>query len=520
MQPVDASRELSYDVVVIGGAIAGASAAFLLKRQHPSLRILIIEKSEQFDRKVGESTSEVSACFLTRVLNLAHHLGHEQISKSGLRLWFYRNSEDDFSRCTEVGPKSQPRLATFQLDRSKLDQKILEKAANAGCELWRPAKLLELDLAGERKNKLKVKVDEEFRSVTARWVIDGSGRAATISRKLKLFEPLTAHPISSVWARFRNTTDLDGASIWESNPQFTEICWTMRQWATNHLMGYGWWCWIIPLKGGDFSVGIVYDSRIFQLPHPSGATLAQRLKSHLLTHPLGRKLFADAEPNENDTRAYSMLSFYSKQTVGDGWALVGDAAGFLDPLYSPGLDFVSYTVSNAVEIVGKSLAGEDISAVRDRYNKRYQAQFHTWFEGVYKDKYYYLGDVEMMCAAFLMDVGAYFLGPVRQAYSNLTRRYSDLPYAGPVGGTVGLLMRTYNRRLSQIAKRRMAAGVYGKKNLDQRILLPGFYPDFDSGKLMFNGFRRWLSLEVRNLFLRVPNQSVPMLEQAPSISRH
>jgi len=520
MQSADASQDNSYDVVVIGGAIAGASSAFLLKKKQPSLRVLIIEKSEQFDRKVGESTSEVSACFLTRVLNLAHHLGHEQISKSGLRLWFYKNSEDDFVRCTEVGPKSQPRLATFQLDRSKLDQEVLEKASKAGCDLWRPAKLLELDLAGNGKNKLRVKVGEESRTVTARWVLDGSGRAATIARKLNLFEPLHAHPINAVWARFRNTTDIDGSPVWESNPDFSECCWTMRQWATNHLMGYGWWCWIIPLKGGDFSVGIVYDSRIFQLPHPPGATLAARLKSHLLLHPIGRKLFSNAEPNENDTRAYSMLPFNCKKTIGDGWALVGDAAGFLDPLYSPGLDFVSYTVSSAVEIVGQSLAGEDISAVSERYNQRYQTQFRTWFEGVYKDKYYYIGDAELMSAAFLMDVGAYFIGPVRQAYSKLAHRYSDLPYAGPIGRTVGVLMRTYNRRLSLIAKRRVAAGIYGRKNLDMRILLPGFYPNSDAGKLMLQGIRRWLSLELQNLFLRMPSQPAVALEQVPSGSRH
>jgi L-2-hydroxyglutarate oxidase LhgO len=118
--------QAAYDLVVIGGAIAGASTAFLVKRQHPLLRVLIIEKSDQFDRKVGESTSEVGACFLTRVLNLSNHLGHEQITKSGLRMWFYRDSHDSYTRCTEIGPKHQTRLHAFQLDRSKLDEAILQ----------------------------------------------------------------------------------------------------------------------------------------------------------------------------------------------------------------------------------------------------------------------------------------------------------------------------------------------------------------------------------------------------------
>lgn len=57
-----------YDVVVVGGAVAGASTAIVLKRGKPDLRILVVEKTEQFDWKVGESTVEVSSYFLTRVL--------------------------------------------------------------------------------------------------------------------------------------------------------------------------------------------------------------------------------------------------------------------------------------------------------------------------------------------------------------------------------------------------------------------------------------------------------------------
>jgi len=509
--------ECSYDVAVIGGAIAGASTAYLLKRKNPALRILIIDKSVEFDRKVGESTSEVSACFLTRVLNLAQHLGHEQIAKSGLRFWFYRDSTDCFTRCAEIGPKSQTRLPTFQLDRSKLDPKVLDLAIGAGCELWRPAKLQQFELGGEGRNTLTVKIGEENRTFSARWVIDGSGRAAVVPRKLKILKSLLSHPTNAVWARFRSTADLDGAAMWKEAPSFTEPCWTMRQWATNHLMGYGWWCWIIPLKGGDFSVGIVYDSRIYQLP--PGPSLGDRLKAHLLSHPLGRRLFENAQFIEHDVRALSNLPYYCEQTIGDGWALVGDAAGFLDPLYSPGLDFISYTASGVADIVGDALGGKDVTETRRDYNKRFQQQFHTWFEGVYKDKYYYMGDAELMSVAFLLDVGAYFVGPVRQAYGKDCHRYSELPYSGRVGQIFGKVMRFYNRRLAAIARRRIAAGIYGMNNLDKRMLLPGFTPDAQSFKLIFKGLRKWLAIEWKNLFLRIPLERGPSMQTLAPISR-
>jgi flavin-dependent dehydrogenase len=490
----------SYDVAVIGGAIAGASTAYLLKRKDPSLRILIIEKAAEFDRKVGESTSEVGACFLMRVLNISSHLGHEQITKSGLRMWFYQTSEDSFTRCGELGPKHQTRLPAFQLDRAKLDEAVLQKAAAAGCEVWRPAKVQDLELGGEGNNHVAVRAGDETRTVTARWVVDASGRASLIARKLKTYRVLDSHPIHSVWARFRDSTDLDGPDIWASAPNFTEPCWAMRQWATNHLMGYGWWGWLIPLKGGDCSAGLVYDSRIFELK--PGRNLGDRLKSHLMTHPLGKKVLCDAQIIDRDVHAYSNLAYYSERSIGDGWALVGDAAGFLDPLYSQGFDFVSYTCFGIFEIISDSFAGNDVSTARERYNESYLKQFHTWFEGVYRDKYYYLGDLELMTVAFYLDISAYFIGPVRQAYSNHPHRYSELPYGGPIGQLFGHLMRSYNRRLAAIAKRKIRAGTYGARNLDSRLFLPGFSPGPGSLVFMLRGLRKWIEAERSNLFLR------------------
>ena len=155
-----------------------------------------------------------------------------------------------------------------------------------------------------------------------------------------------------------------------------------------------------------------------------------------------------------------------------------------------------------------------MSKARTRYNELYDKQFHTWFEGVYKDKYYYLGDLELMTVAFYLDIGAYFIGPVRQAYGNHPRRYSALPYAGPIAQAFGRLMRCYNRRLAAIAKRKIAAGTFGLANLDSRLFLPGFSPDAGSLKFMLVGIRKWLGAECRNLFLPSPSDSTQSVERA------
>jgi hypothetical protein len=237
-----------------------------------------------------------------------------------------------------------------------------------------------------------------------------------------------------------------------------------------------------------------------------------------MSHPLGKKALCDAEYIEKDVHARSNLAYFSQQSIGDGWALVGDASGFLDPLYSQGFDFISYTCSGVFEILSDALAGKDITKARDRYNCLFQKQFHTWFESIYKDKYYYIGDLELMTVAFYLDIGAYFVGPVGQAYSNHPHRYSELPYGGPIGQMFGRLMRLYNRRLGTIAKRRTVARTFGRKNLDTRLFLPGFSPGPGSLRFMLRGLGKWLVLECENLLLRLPSDAPPGIAQASAPS--
>jgi 2-polyprenyl-6-methoxyphenol hydroxylase-like FAD-dependent oxidoreductase len=77
----------SYDVVITGGALAGAATAILLLRENPKLRVLVVEKTTTFPRKVGEATVEVSAYYLGRVLGLTQYLNEAHLMKQGMRFW-------------------------------------------------------------------------------------------------------------------------------------------------------------------------------------------------------------------------------------------------------------------------------------------------------------------------------------------------------------------------------------------------------------------------------------------------
>jgi flavin-dependent dehydrogenase len=505
-----------YDVVIIGGAFAGAATGLMLKRKRPDTRVLIIEKTSEFDRKVGESTTEVSSCYMTRILGLTHYLGHHQLAKQGLRLWFSNRADQPFDDCVEVGARYQARLQTFQVDRSTLDQHLLEQAVAAGCELARSAKVTAVEFDATHKSHTTYVSGATERTVTARWVVDASGRAAMLARKLGHFRPNNEHPINAVWARFTGVKQWDSYEWREKFPDYANVCRTAREWATNHLMGLGWWCWIIPLRGGDVSAGIVYDNRIFKLAN--GASLGERLHAHLVANPVGREIFRDAKTIEGDVHALSMLPYSSEQVCDDGWALVGDAAGFIDPLYSPGLDFCSYTSYFVSDMLSHSLDGEDVRAQIQYYNDQYRVMYRSWFETLYKDKYFYMGDAELMSAALLLDVSSYYLGLVRSLYRDPECAFLQLPFGGRGGRFFARVMKFYNRRLAAMAKRRLAAGCYGKSNSGWRDLYDGFVPDARLRKLFRKGLLRWGKCELINLRLALTSRAAPAAVQSATAS--
>ena len=508
-----ADMQARFDVAVIGGAFSGAATALLLRREAPELTVAVIERSAHFDRKVGEATTEVSGCFLTKRLALTHHLCHHHVVKNGLRFWFSRGSQDEFDRCSEIGAFYQVRLPSYQVDREVLDEHVLGLACEAGARLFRPAKLTSLELSDTGFSALTIRDSCGERQLCARWVIDASGRTSLLARKMGVLRPVPEHPTNAIWARFRNVKDWDGYDLMSRFPRYARSCQVSRASATNHLTGYGWWCWIIPLRGGDFSAGLVYDSRLYT--PPEGTRLGDRLKAHLLTHPVGREIFMDAEYIEGDVKAYSMLPYYAERIAGPGWQLVGDAASFIDPLYSQGLDYCSWTVSVAVDRIVQESQGTPYDL--ENLNVRFARSYRGWFEALYKDKYYYLGDKELMTAAFLLDLGLFFFGPVRSVVRCPRSGFSQFPFEGAFDGVVvRRLMSFYNQRLTRIAQKRYAAGVYGSMNLDSRTLLKGFEPTRHVWKLILRGVRTWLCAELRSLPLR-SRQSVPLTCPAPSL---
>ncbi len=197
-----------YDVVILGGAFSGAAAAVLLRRDRPDLSVLVVERLEAFDAKVGEATTEMSGMFLTRRLALWQHLEREHLPKEGLRYWFQNDKVHGHADASESGAFQRSTVPSFQLRRDVLDEHLLATAVAEGAELVRPAKVREVEL-GDFDHKVTLEHEGETETVGCRWVLDATGRANFLGKRLGLIERNREHPTAAVWCRWQGVRHID-----------------------------------------------------------------------------------------------------------------------------------------------------------------------------------------------------------------------------------------------------------------------------------------------------------------------
>ncbi|HEX6902804.1 MAG TPA: tryptophan 7-halogenase [Thermoanaerobaculia bacterium] len=480
-----------YDVVILGGAFSGAAAAVLLRRDRPDLSVLVVERQEAFDAKVGEATTEMSGMFLTRRLALWQHLEREHLPKEGLRYWFQNEKVHCHAEASEAGAFQRSTVPSFQLRRDALDEHILATAVAEGAELLRPARVQEVEL-GDFDHRVTIEKDGETETVACRWVLDATGRATFLGKRLGLIERNREHPTAAVWCRWEGVRHLDDVAA-RGPLSFSRGNVSSRRLATNHYMGFGYWVWFIPLGNGETSVGIVFDTRLVNLDR--GKEMANAYLNFLQAIPMAAELLEGANMRSEDLRTFSNLAYVTRQYMGNGWALIGDAAAFLDPYYSPGLDHASFSAEATVEIVKAQTAGEDVAARIAEHNETFLRSYHRFFRSIYKDKYFYMGEHDLLSASFLVETAQYYIFVVIPAYKFLGK-FHWMPVLGPKPAFISYhLMRIYNRRFKRIALARRAAGEAGRRN-DGRRVKALFDLQTAPFRMAARGLKLWLYAEL------------------------
>ncbi len=486
-------------MIILGGAFSGAAAALLLRRDCPSLRVLVVEKLERFDEKVGEATTEMSAMFLTRRLALWQHLEAEHLPKEGLRYWFANEKVTGHADASETGGFLRSTVPAFQLRRDVLDQHVLDLAVAEGAELWRPARVRDVVVTNGFRNTVTVDKDGRSHTLTCRWVLDASGRSTFLARRLDLVEWNDEHPVAAVWARWTGVRHIDDLAA-RGPARLRRGNVGSRRLATNHYTGRGFWVWVIPLGNGQTSVGVVFDKRVHGLHQ--GTDREGDYVAFLKSHPALRELLEGAVVRSDDLRALSRMAYASRQYAGNGWALLGDAASFIDPYYSPGLDHAAFTIDATVKVVVADAGKADVAAAIAEHNDLFVRSYRRFFRAAYLDKYAYMGEADLLSAAFLLDTAQYYIFVVIPSY-RFAGQFRPEPVLGPKAGLLSyLFMRFYSRRFVAIARLRREMGEEGRRN-DGRRVKAFFNLGLAPFRMYARGVKLWAYAELDAVRLRV-----------------
>lgn len=396
-----------YDVVILGGGLAGLTLSLHLKRDRPETRILLVDKREtpapEAAFKVGESTVEVGAYYFREKCGMKDHLNERHLRKAGLRYFWPAGDNRDISRRIEYVTPDQ--FFNHQIDRGRFENECFERSAKLGNDAFRGYRVRDVELDGAGQHTVTLEgVGGATTTVTGRWVVDASGRSNILRRKLGL-QAETGHHVNAAWFRLKGGLDVESFS---DNQEWIDRVPErgFRKLATVHLVDEGYWVWMIPLASDVHSIGVCADPRFHPWEEISEFdNLLAWLKQH--EPPLGEAV----EKRIDDVMDFLVIQDFSYASTEifstDRWSLVGEAGGFIDAYYSPGSDYIAYTNSMTKDLICRDLAGEDIEEAVEFYNFFYFQLFEPTI-GLYKDKYRMFNNPQVMLGKTLYDNNAYF----------------------------------------------------------------------------------------------------------------
>ncbi len=428
----------AYDVAILGGGLAGLTLSIQIKRARPNTSVAVLEKREGpaplAAFKVGESTVLSGATYFADVVGMRDHLDAAQLRKNGLRFFPSAGGNEDITRRVESGPPVLPPVATWQIDRGRFENELAARARVAGVDLLQGSRVGGVELGADRHTITFQQFGTET-STAARWVVDAAGRASLLKRQLDLAEEVS-HTINSSWFRLAGGLDFEewGASdsAWMSRMSQPGL----RTFSTNHLMGEGYWIWLIPLSSGPISIGICADPRYH--PFEEINELGKLLDWLRRYEP---QLAAAVAPRLGDVQDFLRVEDFAygvKQTSSaDRWALVGEAAAFADPFISPGSDMIAYSNTFACDLITRDLDGEDVTERVEFYNGLYQRTFRHVLSRT-EDIYPAFGNPYVMAVKFSWDA---YISHCAQVLCFINGKLTDLPFMKSVDDDIDRLYR-------------------------------------------------------------------------------
>jgi len=318
---------MHYDVAIIGGGPAGATAGSLLKKYKPGLNVAIFER-ERFPRDhIGESQlpaisqilNEMGCWDKVEAANFPIKIGSTNRWGKNPELWDFEffPSEDFEDQERPAKYEGQRRHTAFQVDRSVYDEIVLDHTQAMGVEVRQETGVKKVFRTGDRVDRLELESGEE---VTAKYYLDASGHVGIVRR---------AMGVESEYP-----TTLQNIALWDY--------WQNAEWAVKigvggtkiqvMSLGYGW-IWFIPLGPTRTSIGLIVPAEYYK----THGLRPEQLYLEALASEDRIAALVESATREHKFATTKDWSFLAARQSGENWFLVGESGGFADPILSAGM---------------------------------------------------------------------------------------------------------------------------------------------------------------------------------------